>query len=572
MLSTDEILKLLDKLETHTADDLETEYLEFKPWNDIKSVRKDAIEYTVCFANASGGVIVFGVKDQVKGRKKAIQGIGKYDADRFVKEIYQCTSPSIKVQIEEISVAEGTGKLLVLRVPKQTEGVFFSTSEGLYKKRVGKNCMPLDANTMTETRISTGALDWSGSNIDSIDISALDSLEIERGRRILRSYDPNSQLLGLDDLGFLNGLGAMKGKQVTHTGLLLFGKEEVITQLCPQHQIHYIYQKGDTQVIRNEIWKGSLLKIIENIEAIYSSPMNPEYELSIGLFKRRIPEYPIEVVREAFLNAVSHRDYQKPDEIIFRHREEELTITSPGGFIAGITPNNILRHEPASRNRTLSEAFQHLHLVERAGVGSKRIYRTLLIFGKNIPKYETDGSYVTLRVFDGTYNEKMVKLIVKWNDEGRQFSLDTLLILSYLTKHHNIIAVEAEGLLQTDHDEAKRILDSLSIQPNRVLEKRGRTKSASYYLTKETSRALLDKVAYSTIKGIDPSRYKEMVHEYVKDHGRITPTECRKLLGFGESNSERVKISRLLKKWSLPDGFLRATGNRPKTFYEYTGV
>jgi len=253
MLTNEDILKLLNKLETNIADDLENEFLEFKPWKNCETARKEAIEYSVCFSNANGGVIVFGVRDQIKGRKNAIQGVGKYDKDRFIRDIYQSTRPNVAVQVEEINVLEGTGKLLIIRVPKQTEGVFFSTSDGLYKKRIGKNCMPLDANTLTEARISTGALDWSGSSIEGIDISALDPLEIERGRRILRSYDPNSQLLGLEDLGFLNGLGAMKGKQVTHTGLLLFGKEEVITQLCPQHQIHYIYQKGDTQVVRNEI-------------------------------------------------------------------------------------------------------------------------------------------------------------------------------------------------------------------------------------------------------------------------------------------------------------------------------
>ena len=48
MPTKEEILKLLDKLDDLCADDLETEELEFKPWNrDIKSNQKCAREYSV---------------------------------------------------------------------------------------------------------------------------------------------------------------------------------------------------------------------------------------------------------------------------------------------------------------------------------------------------------------------------------------------------------------------------------------------------------------------------------------------------------------------------------------------
>ena len=67
-----EILALLDSFATRVADDLESEVLEFKPWNDAKSDMRVAVEYAVCFANAGGGVIVFGVADDVRGRAAAI--------------------------------------------------------------------------------------------------------------------------------------------------------------------------------------------------------------------------------------------------------------------------------------------------------------------------------------------------------------------------------------------------------------------------------------------------------------------------------------------------------------------
>ena len=82
-----EILTELTRLDTQTADDLETQWLEFKPWSSPKDDMRIAVEYAVCFANAEGGVIVFGVADRTRGRVAAIHGAGRCDLD-----IWQPTS------------------------------------------------------------------------------------------------------------------------------------------------------------------------------------------------------------------------------------------------------------------------------------------------------------------------------------------------------------------------------------------------------------------------------------------------------------------------------------------------
>ena len=63
-----------------------------------------------------------------------------------------------------------------------------------------------------------------------------------------------------------------------------------------------------------------------------------------------------ETVRRAILK-LTHRDYADPGEVLIRHAPSELAVTSPGGFVGGIRVDNILRHEPVARNRTLANAF-----------------------------------------------------------------------------------------------------------------------------------------------------------------------------------------------------------------------
>lgn len=564
-----DVLALLDQLDAAVADELETLWLDFKPWSDPKSAMREAVIYAACFANAEGGAMVFGVADGTRGRAEAIHGARGYSVDVWRKAIFDGLRPHLAVDVEELSVPEGTGQLLVVRVPKGTTPPY-GTAEGLYKVRIGKNCMPLDAHGFARAQVSSGAVDWSG-QLSTVGFEELDPVEIARARNILRRANPDSDLLRLDEQRFLAGLGVAQGGRLTHAGLLLFGREELLTGLCPQHQVHYVYQVSDTKVARNDAFRCGLLQILERIEQAFTGPANPEHELLIGLFNIRIPAYPLEAVREAILNAVTHRDYSNPGEVLIRHATRELVITSPGGFIGGITPDNILRCESVSRNRTLAEAFQKLRLVERAGVGRQRIYLPLLSYGKRPPVYETDGTRVTLRIFDGTYDGAMATLVSRWRQRGIEVDLNGLMVLSYLRRHAFIDSNKAAQLLQLSQDEARGALDQLTHTSAALLERRGRTKAATYHLTKPIATDLLGKAAYSESKGISPVRYAEMVRTFLHDYTSITPKQCRELLHLGESQTARVEISRLLRQWSSPDGFLRREGHPPHVTYYLRG-
>ncbi len=540
--------------------------MEFKPWTDAKEALKEAIEYSVCFSNADGGAVVFGVLDRIQGRSKAIHGVGKYDIDLFKKAIFQTTRPHIGVEIQELNVTEGTGKLLIVRIPKG-DNPPYGTAQGLFKRRVGKNCLAVDPNDLLRGRISSGAVDWSGQIAHGIRFTHLDPLEIERARAILKSKHPDSELLKINEQRFLQGLEAVKGAQVTNTGLLLFGKQDVLAETCPQNQIHYVHQTSETKVARNDTWRSPLLKIILRIEEIFSGPINPEEELTLGLFKLRIPAFPIETVREALLNAVTHRDYSDAGEILVRHSPRELIIVNPGGFIGGINLNNILRHAPVARNRTLANAFQKLRLVEAAGIGRNRIFIPILSYGKQAPKYIADEKHVELHISGIGFDSKIASFVARRNSEGKDTGLDVLLILRYLKEHTFIDSGAAAAVLQLDKREAAEVLDAFSQPSSGILERKGHTKSATYHLTKGVAKELLGKAAYTRAKGIDATRYSEIVKTYVDQHGEIKNKECRELLGLGDSPSAQVETSRYLKRWSGKKGFLDADGKPPKRVY-----
>lgn len=388
-------------------------------------------------------------------------------------------------------------------------------------------------------------------------LADVDPLQVERARQILRSKSPASGLLGLSDLDFLQGLEAVRGGEVTHTGMLLFARREVLARLCPQAQFHYVLHESEVRVARNDIERLPLLEIVERMDAVFQGPLNPEKEVELGLFKLRIPQFPVEGVREAVLNALTHRDYLNPGEVLIRHSQGDLVVTSPGGFVDGITPANILRHEAIPRNRTLANALVKLRLVESSGVGRMRIFRSALVFGKRRPEYGTDGFSVTLRMFNREAHDALAKLIARLDTQGAEVGLDQLLVLDALVGQVYINVAQAADVLQLSKEDARRVLDSMCAAPVEVLERKGHTASATYYLAKGVAKELKGKAAYTKARGLNPVRYAELVREYLQDHQRIRNFELRELLGLGDSPSAQVEASRYLRKWSQPDGFLK---------------
>ena len=95
---------------------------------------------------------------------------------------------------------------------------------------------------------------------------------------------------------------------------------------------------------------------------------------------------PSRAVREVIVNGVIHRDWLSPQSTVVEHTGDMLAVTSPGGFLGGITPANIITHPAVPRYRSLAEAMATLRLGEREGIGVDRIVRDMLAIGRPEPE------------------------------------------------------------------------------------------------------------------------------------------------------------------------------------------
>ena len=135
-----------------------------------------------------------------------------------------------------------------------------------------------------------------------------------------------------------------------------------------------------------------------------------------------VPTFSEIAVREALLNAVSHRDYRHPGSVFVRQFPRHIEIVSPGGFPPGITPENILDQQ-SPRNRRIAETFARCGLVERSGQGADRIVEECVRGGKPLPDYSRSDPHQVWITLNGEIRDEN---FLKFLERVGQGILDTL--------------------------------------------------------------------------------------------------------------------------------------------------
>ena len=168
----------------------------------------------------------------------------------------------------------------------------------------------------------------------------------------------------------------------------------------------------------NHFWRSPLLALVEQIEQRID-PLLTEQELDVGLFRVPVPNLSKRAFREAFLNALAHRDYTRLAAVhITWQLGEQLVISNPGGFVRGVSIDTLLTTPPRSRNLALADALKRIGLAERTGRGVDRIYQELLEAGRAAPNYRQSSlDDVVLQLSTQPANLQVVAL---WQAQQRQ--------------------------------------------------------------------------------------------------------------------------------------------------------
>ncbi len=547
--------------------------IEFKGEEHRPLTDPELVEAVVCMANRPGtepGWILVGVEDdgRVTGARPRHES-RTTDPVRVQALIANRTRPSLACRVFLVPV-EGK-PVLVIEVPPSRVPV--STTEGKYLRRTiggrGKpECIPYHFHEMQARLASQGILDYSALIVPEARWEDLDPLEFERFRRFNRESrgQGDQTLLDLPDIELAKALGAVEANHevtaVRVLGLLLFGKEEALRRFIPTHEVAFQVLTG-TRVEVNEFFHWPLLRVMEEILTHFRA-RNREEEVTIGLIRIGVPDYPERAFREGLANALIHRDYSRLGAVHVQWYEDRIEISNPGGFPEGIRLDNLLVAPPRPRNPLLADAFKRAGVVERTGRGIDIIFEEQLRNGRPAPSYERSTfESVVLVLSGGKANLDFVRLVAEENQAGRLLELDELLVLNGLWQERRLTTQEAARLIQKSEGEARAVLERL-VEAG-LIEARGTGRGRAYHLSASTYRRLGEEVAYVRAKGFERHQMEQMILEYVRAHGRITRREAATLCRLKDYQAYYL-LQKLVKTGKLElDGKGRGAHYRLKT-------
>ena len=552
-----EIKELLDELNDRPASEIEDQDLDFKEWKfkSLNTAIESVIDMAICMANGGGGTVIYGVNDKATNRTRAITGVPlEIDSNRLKKAVYDTTDPKLTPVFEDLFVSEG--RLLVMQVypgmPPYTD------TSGRGKIRVGTDCQPLTGTLRRRVMIETGETDYSAEEIPEKVENLVSASAMEQLRSAASLERVANDLLRLKDLDLLNAIGVLRKNRLTRAGLLLSGKEDAIRKFVPGYVWTYLRMQSDTDYSdRMDGWDALPVALGRITDRIMTD--NPITTVQHGLFHFEYRNFPEIALREVLLNAFCHANYRLPGPILIKHYRDRLEIGNPGGFIAGISPENILHHQPAARNPHLVEALTRLRLVNRSNLGVPRMFRAMLIEGKEPPRIEEQGDAVKVTLLAGALSVSFRTFVAEESQRGVDLTVDHLLVLQYLLTHPEIDTATAVRICQRRENDARDILSQMEVERD-YLERGGSGRGTYWTLCPD----LLKKISTSEKGGhnrrIDWEAAKTRVLSILKqqvERGEpgLTNAEIRKV-----TRMDRNQVFRLMKELIEEDSRVSTLG------------
>jgi ATP-dependent DNA helicase RecG len=432
--------------------------------------------------------------------------------------------------------------------------------------RIGKECQPLTGTLRRKIAVETGETDYTAEALAPFDPRAISATAMEALRNQAAKERAPEDLLKLSDAELLSTLGLVRHGKLTRAGLLLAGTEAAIREYVPGHNWTFLQMTSDTEYGIREDRVSALPLSVQRIEELLV-PFNPITTYEQGLFHYEYRTWPEIAVREALMNAFCHADLRIAGPIMVKLYPNRLEISNNGGFIAGITPSNILHHQPAARNPLLVEALTRLRLVNRSNLGINRMFNALLMEGKEPPAIREIGESVLVSFPKRELNAAFRLFVAEESRQGHNLGVDELLLLQHLLQHPEVDTATAATLCQRSEAEVR---ERLTTMEGRGYIEHGGTKRGAYWCIHPTLYTrLADDGQAEKRRRIDWEAAKARVLSILMERARrnepgLSNKEIRQITRY-----DRSQVTRLMRDLRHAHPAVQSTGYGAGAKYEW---
>ena len=358
--------------------------VEFK--ESKTQLNKDVYETVCAFSNRAGGDIFLGVKDDgtiVGVEEEAIESIKK----DFVTTINnpQKFSPPLYLNIQMIEFENK--KILYIHVPMSKS--VHSLNSKIFDRNNDSdiNITGHNANIaklyLFKQDIHTEDKIFPYATLDDFDLELIKRIRIVASNRRADTHPWE----GLSDFELLKSSGLYKVDKTTNKegftlgAILLFGKDETITNALPHHKTDLILRKvnldryDDREIITTNLI-DSYYKMMAFVKKHLNDPFYLEGDMRISLRDK--------IFREAVANSLIHREYSSAyvAKMIIENGKVVFENANIPHFYGELKPSNFT---PYPKNPSIAKVFREIGFADELGSGVKNLYKYSKAYGGSDP-------------------------------------------------------------------------------------------------------------------------------------------------------------------------------------------
>ena len=498
---------------------------------------EELVKYCVALANEGGGTIVLGVTDR---RPRQVIGTRAFDEPgRTEAGLFEQLRQRIPIE----AYHHDGKRVLLVHAPARLPGTVWQ-HKGSFWMRTGDALVPMSDEQLRRIHEETGP-DFSAEICPAAHLEDLDPAAIDVLRRLWQRKAPEQDITTRPVERLLTDAELLVCGGITYAALILLGMREALGRHLAQAEIVFEYRSSEVPgpaADRREFRRG-FLPVLDEIWQLINL-RNDLQHFQQGLFVWDVPTFNERAVREAVLNAVSHRDYRHGGSVFVRQYPRRIEIVSPGGLPPGITPDNILWQQNP-RNRRIAEALARCGLVERAGQGFDLIYRECIRQSKPLPDLaRTDAHFVWLTLRGDIQDPEFLRFL---EEIGRErlgtFSTDDFLAVDAIHRNEPVptsLRPRVEHLIELG-----------------VVERVGRGRGSRLLLSRRFYRHLGKPGVYTRKRGLDRETNKALLVKHIQDYAKEGTT-------LDELQQVLPSLSRDAIQWMLrqlkSEGRIRVSG------------
>ena len=354
------------------------------------------------FANANGGVIAIGIKDDGTVEGFNTYGVNKLNECQKVVTNYLKPAPNYNIELIDVLNYKNEKDTIVLFHIKPVMNFIVRNNKDEVYLRQGDSSIKLNSMQVRSLEYEKNERNFESEIINNTSIEDVD-LEV---MEIYKSKIGATELSNEQILKARGFLVENNGKlNLTNSGMLLFGKNPSV--YLPSARVRVVKFEGvdlqpgvDFNVVKDRTFDKCLYKVLEEARNFINTQLREFTHLNPNGVFETIPEYPEFAWYEGLVNAVTHRDYTNTGEYItVKLFDDRLEIYSPGKLGGFVTIEN-MQYKRYSRNPQISRVLTEFGIVRELNEGVKRIYREMRDFYLKDPIYSEPDQHSVLLVLD----------------------------------------------------------------------------------------------------------------------------------------------------------------------------